>query len=109
MVREALTGEKPPQSLDGAVNLWRPFIEEKAGADIAKLKDALRDQKAFARLTKTMLNIWRWATTANPPRPTRARRKIPANRIGQDEQTPRKGETGEMEETGRTPRGWRGS
>jgi len=56
MVREALTGEKPPASLDGAVNLWRPFIEEKAAADLAKLLGALRDQKAFARLTRTLLN-----------------------------------------------------
>ena len=56
MVREALTGEKPPASLDGAVNLWRPFIEQKAKADLAKLGGALRDQRAFARLTRTMLN-----------------------------------------------------
>ncbi len=56
MVREALTGEKPPATLDGAVNLWRPFIQERAGADIANLSGALRDQKAFARLTKSLLN-----------------------------------------------------
>jgi cobaltochelatase CobT len=56
MVRERLTGEKPPASLAGAVELWRPFIEEKAGADLAKLEGALRDQKAFARLTRTLLN-----------------------------------------------------
>jgi cobaltochelatase CobT len=56
MVRERLTGQKPPASLAGAVELWRPFIEEKAGGDLAKLEGALRDQKAFARLTRTMLN-----------------------------------------------------
>ncbi|MDB5734353.1 MAG: cobalt chelatase, pCobT subunit [Alphaproteobacteria bacterium] len=56
MVRERLTGQKPPKSLAGAVELWRPFIEEKAGTDLAKLEGALRDQKAFARLTRTMLN-----------------------------------------------------
>jgi cobaltochelatase CobT len=56
MVRERLTGVKPPASLAGAVELWRPFIEEKAGADLARLEGALRDQKAFARLTRTMLN-----------------------------------------------------
>ena len=56
LVREALTGEKPPASLDGAVNIWRPFIEEKAASDLKKLSSALRDQKAFARLTRTMLN-----------------------------------------------------
>jgi cobaltochelatase CobT len=56
MVREALTGEKPPASLAAAVDLWRPFIQERAGADLAKLAGALRDQKAFARLTRTMLS-----------------------------------------------------
>ena len=56
MVREKLTGEKPPASLRGAVELWRPFIEEKAGGDLDKLEGALRDQKAFARLTRTRLN-----------------------------------------------------
>src|ERR1700761_6126218 len=56
IVREALTGEKPPATLKAAVDMWRPFIEEKAGADLAKLDGALRDQKAFARLTRTMLS-----------------------------------------------------
>ncbi len=56
MVREKLTGEKPPASVAGAVELWRSFIEEKAGADLDKLADALRDQKHYAKLTRTMLN-----------------------------------------------------
>ena len=56
LVRESLTGEKPPASVANAVELWRPFIEGKAGGDLAKLASALRDQKAFARLTRTMLN-----------------------------------------------------
>ena len=56
LVREALTGQKPPASVSGAVDLWRPFIESKAGADLGKLAGALRDQQAFARLTRTMLN-----------------------------------------------------
>jgi cobaltochelatase CobT len=56
MVREHLTGEKPPAALAHAVDLWRPFIEGHAGKDLAKLGDALRDQTAFAQLTRTMLN-----------------------------------------------------
>jgi cobaltochelatase CobT len=56
MVREKLTGEKPPDSVAHAVDLWRPFIEEKAGRDLEKLASALRDQKSFARLTRTLLN-----------------------------------------------------
>ena len=56
MVREKLTGEKPPASLATAVDLWRPIIEAKAGGDLEKLASALRDQKAYARLTRTMLH-----------------------------------------------------
>ncbi len=56
MVREHLTGEKPPAALAHAVDLWRPLIEGRAGKDLAKLGDALRDQAAFAQLTRTMLN-----------------------------------------------------
>jgi cobaltochelatase CobT len=56
MVRERLTGEKVPASLAGAVDLWRSAIETKAGGDLDRLADALRDQKAFARLTRTLLN-----------------------------------------------------
>ena len=56
MVREKLTGQAPPAPLKKAVDLWRPFIEERAGKDLDKLEGAMRDQKAFARLTRTILN-----------------------------------------------------
>jgi cobaltochelatase CobT len=55
MVREKLTGEAPPECARYAVDLWRSWIEEKAGRDIAKLSETLRDQKAFAKLTRTIL------------------------------------------------------
>ncbi|MEJ0025584.1 MAG: cobaltochelatase subunit CobT [Rhizomicrobium sp.] len=55
MVREKLTGEKPPEVLKNAVELWRPFIEENAGKDLARLENSLRDQAQFAKLTRTIL------------------------------------------------------
>ncbi|MEI9989762.1 MAG: cobaltochelatase subunit CobT [Rhizomicrobium sp.] len=55
MVREKLTGEKPPEVLKNAVELWRPFIEEHAGKDLARLENSLRDQAQFAKLTRTIL------------------------------------------------------
>src|SRR5271170_5336282 len=55
IVREKLTGEAPPESARAAVDLWRPWIEEKAGKDLAKLDATLRDQKSFAKLTRTIL------------------------------------------------------
>jgi len=55
IVREKLTGEAPPDCAKTAVDLWRPWIEERAGKDLAKLDASLRDQKAFAKLTRTIL------------------------------------------------------
>ena len=55
MIREKLTGDAPPAALAAAVDLWRPFVEERAGKDLAKLEGAVRDQSAFARLTRTIL------------------------------------------------------
>ncbi|MGH6871842.1 MAG: cobaltochelatase subunit CobT [Rhizomicrobium sp.] len=55
IVREKLTGAPPPESVKAAVDLWRPWIEEKAGKDLIRLETAMRDQKAFAKLTRTIL------------------------------------------------------
>jgi cobaltochelatase CobT len=55
LVREALTGEAPPAPVRAAVDFWRPHVEQRAGKDLAKLHDVLRDQAAFARLTRTIL------------------------------------------------------
>jgi cobaltochelatase CobT len=55
MMRERLTGQAPPASLTKAVEFWRPYIEERAGDDLAKLPEVMRDQKAFARLTRIIL------------------------------------------------------
>jgi len=55
MVRERLTGVEPPESAKRAVDLWRPWIEERAAADLEKLGGTIRDQKSFAKLTRTIL------------------------------------------------------
>ncbi len=55
IVREKLTGAAPPANAKKAVDLWRPWIEERAGKDLVKLEDAMRDQRAFAKLTRTIL------------------------------------------------------
>ena len=55
IVRERLTGQPPPENARAAVDLWRDFIEQKAGTDLDKLRPALRDQRAFAQATRTLL------------------------------------------------------
>ncbi|KAB7738717.1 cobaltochelatase subunit CobT [Parvibaculum sedimenti] len=55
IVREQLTGEAPPPSARTLVDLWRPWIEEKAGKDLKRLNEIIEDQTAFARATRDIL------------------------------------------------------
>ena len=55
IVREKLTGQKPPASAERIVDLWRDWIEEKASADFGKLADTLGDQKRFASAVRSLL------------------------------------------------------
>ena len=47
LVRERLTGQAPPQAAKKLVDLWRPFIEERAGRGLDKLERLLEDQRKF--------------------------------------------------------------
>ncbi|MCB8837361.1 cobaltochelatase subunit CobT [Aurantimonas sp. VKM B-3413] len=55
MVREKLTGRPVPQSARALVDIWRDFVEEKAGTKFDKLSETLEDQQAFARALRDML------------------------------------------------------
>ncbi|RUU13270.1 cobaltochelatase subunit CobT [Mesorhizobium sp. USDA-HM6] len=55
MVREKLTGRAVPKSGERLVDLWRPWVEEKASADLDGLSSKLDDQQAFARIVRDML------------------------------------------------------
>jgi cobaltochelatase CobT len=55
MVREKLTGRAAPKSGEQMVNLWRKWVEEKAGTDLDGLAAKLDDQNAFARVVRDML------------------------------------------------------
>jgi len=55
MVREKLTGRAPPASAGQVVDLWRDFIEEKAGKDMEGLSTSINDQQAFSRVVRNML------------------------------------------------------
>ncbi|BCJ89580.1 cobaltochelatase subunit CobT [Terrihabitans soli] len=56
MVRQRLTGLEPPPSAKKVVDLWRPWIEERAGKNLERLDLLLNDQKAFARTIHEMLS-----------------------------------------------------
>jgi len=55
VVREKLTGQKPPKSAEGFVNLWREWIEEKGGDNLDALSADLGDQKAFAKALRDLI------------------------------------------------------
>ncbi len=55
MVRERLAHLVPPECAQAAVNSWRDWIEERAGADLDRLETACKDQTTFAKLTRTIL------------------------------------------------------
>lgn len=55
IMREKLTGIAPPASAANIVELWRPFIEEKAGEDLAQLDGMIGDQARFARMTRKII------------------------------------------------------
>ncbi len=43
------------------LDLWRPFLEEKAGADLENLKNVMEDQQAFGKLVRHMLSSMQMA------------------------------------------------
>ena len=55
MVRERLTGQRPPDSAGRIVELWRDHIEGKAGRDLDNLYDALNSQTEYAEIVRDLL------------------------------------------------------
>ena len=56
MVRERLTGAKPPKAAAKIVDLWRDFIEERAGEDLDSLLKNIENQRDFARGIRELLS-----------------------------------------------------
>ena len=55
MVRERLTGKAPPASARKLVDLWRPWVEERAGRDLSRLVGDIEDQARFADAVREIL------------------------------------------------------
>lgn len=56
MVRERLTGLEPPASGARIVELWKDFIEERAGQDLNRLSGAVEDQRHFSQIVHELLS-----------------------------------------------------
>ena len=55
LVREKITGRKPPKSAQAVVDVWRDWIEERAGENLENLDSQLDDQEAFAKATRDLI------------------------------------------------------
>ncbi len=55
LLRERLTGARPPDSARGLVDIWRESIEDRAGADLQELEKVVTDQAAFSRLSRRLI------------------------------------------------------
>lgn len=55
MVRERLTGQAPPPAAKKLVELWRPFIEDRAGRGLDRLERLLDDQRKFGDAVHDLL------------------------------------------------------
>ncbi len=56
MVRERLTGKAPPDAARKIVELWRPFIEERAGKNLDRLEKLLENQRQFGDVVHDLLD-----------------------------------------------------
>src|SRR5690242_7443089 len=57
IVRERLTGSLPPDTAKAMVDLWRPWVEERAGRTLAKLDKVAEDQATFGRQLRDLLKV----------------------------------------------------
>jgi len=57
IVRERLTGSLPPDTAKAMVDLWRPWVEERAGRTLAKLDKVADDQANFGRQLRDLLKV----------------------------------------------------
>src|SRR5271166_6200147 len=55
MIRERLTGAKPPRGANGIVDVWRDWIDERASSILQRMEGAIDDQAAFGKLMRDVL------------------------------------------------------
>jgi cobaltochelatase CobT len=55
LVRERLTGLSPPPAARQIVDMWRPFIEDRAGTNLDRLEGQIENQRRFADLVHDLL------------------------------------------------------
>ena len=57
IVRERLTGLAPPENAQAVVDIWRSWVEERAGESLDRLDEIAEDQEQFGRMVRDMLHM----------------------------------------------------
>ena len=55
LIRHLATGRQMPEGAENVMELWRDFMEERAGDTLENLGDTLSDPQAFARFARRMI------------------------------------------------------
>ena len=66
IARQRLTGAEPPPAAAAGLALVRPWIEEKAGAELDALALTIDDQRAFAEMARRLLEDLELEAAADP-------------------------------------------
>jgi cobaltochelatase CobT len=97
IVRERLTGARPPASTAKMVDLWRPFIEDRAKKTLDRLEQFAGDQASFGRQLRDLLRSLDLAEELAEGEPEDGDDQNDDNQEGGEEQTEQneQGEDGE--------------
>ena len=94
LVRERLTGAAAPPAMRPLIELWRPAIEEKAGADLRTLVERIEDQDGYAQTARRLiasLEIWEDEADPSPDETAADQDERPDQTSGEDEDGAREG------------------
>jgi cobaltochelatase CobT len=56
LIRHLATGRDLPPEAANVMELWRGFIEDRCGGTLEDLEDVMKDQSAFARFARRMID-----------------------------------------------------
>lgn len=87
LVRERLSGLPPPKSAKSLVEVWRPWIEERAGKTLDRMDGLCEDQEAFGRLLRDVLRQLELTEELADGESEESESEADENQDGGDEQT----------------------
>jgi cobaltochelatase CobT len=105
IVREQLTGAAPPRSAKAMVDLWRPWVEERAGRVLSELSHLAEDQAAFGRALRDVLKTLDLADDASQGDREEGDDQQEPEEGDQDAQEPQEGQEAQDETASEDERG----